>query len=286
MLKMLDDLEHRTEPHFVENKLQILRLESFDVGSTLKSFSSVLNDGFTNLIFFVKNLTVVDGNNKTAERIAGQISSMEKKLASMKFVSQANMLLPCPDGFKGDFQGYVASLEATRVSLVTTAFTSLEEFNTYLAAFLGDKNSKISLKDDGRKYKALKDQREAEKKLFESYFTSGVNQRQTMEKMFATKAEIIPTAKMSVTNWKALKQINLNDVKWRCDSISAKLQVVMDMASNKKDSDVSKQALLNLAEGSYEIARQVEHLALFMARCEIASVTTGNIFERLDKVLK
>lgn len=286
MRNFLDGLETKLSNEFKENRLLLLRSESFDSVALMVNFKESLKTSFTDMLGFLVSLLSFDGNNKTADSVARLISSTEKKIIHMNFFLYGETAVPCPDGFKENFSGYVTSLNEERDIIIKQALDSLEEFNTYLASFIGNKDSKISLKDDKEKYLKLKKCREAQTLKFESYFTSGVNQRQYLNKMFATKVDIVDTAKEAVNLWRHVKVLHPRDIEAKCKIISQRIQQVIDISNGKNNSAVSKQALLNIVDGSYEVARQVEHLGLFMARSETASVTVGNIFEVINKILK
>lgn len=286
MLNMMQGLDNTLTLNQMENRLLILRSEGFNFSSSFSNFAATLKSSMSNFTEFFLYIGTFDGNNKTAEAVAKLLSKTESRIERMNYVVLGDTALPCPDGFKDNFTGYVAALNEERVALISQVLGTVEEFNTYLASFIGDKNSKIALKDDHKKFQALKVAREAQVKKFQSFFTSGVNQRQYLNKMFANKSDLLTAGHTAVDLWRNVRAINPKDLEGRCQMISQRLQMVLDMKDSSAQADVSKQALLNLAEGSYEVARQVEHLAHYMTRCEIASVTTGNILERLDNILK
>lgn len=285
MINKLEGLDATSSPHFIENRLLMLRQESFDLGAMFVNFNKSVAGSVGNMTQFLTFLLTFDGNNKTAEAVDRLIAGTERKVNGMNYMMLTDTTLPCPDGFDKDFGGYISTLASERQLLIANAMTSISDFNTYLASFIGDKNSKISLMDDHKKYQSLKVIREAQVKKFDSYFHNGVNQRQTLGRMYSGKTDIVNSAKESVSLWKAVRVINPKDIEAQCQVISKRLQQVLDLGGAKGNSAVSKQALVNLAEGSYEVARQVEHLGLFMVRSEIASVTTGNVLERLNKIL-
>jgi hypothetical protein len=64
------------------------------------------------------------------------------------------------------------------------------------------------------------------------------------------------------------------------------MERVINMMSKNGDVQVSKQALLNLSEGGYEVARQIEHLAKYIARSEMTMVIAGNQIDRLVSLIK
>ena len=237
------------------------------------SLSGLINDSY-------------DATNRTVSKSQATLADYEKKEHKLNFVLHADTLMPVPDGFKANWFEYVTAVEGNRELVIKPALAALEEFNTYLASFLGDKNSKISLQDKGREYKQLQKIREDQEKNFQSFFNSGSQQRAKLSDIFEVKAQIGQAAQVAIKNWKVTGQIGLRDIHERCNEIARKMERVIAMMQKTDDVAVSKQALLNLSEGGYEVARQIEHLALYVARAEIAMVVSGNQIDRLVSLIK
>lgn len=282
----LEGMDLHTKPHMMEQRLLYLRTEGFSPRDFFQNFTKSLQESSNFVLAILVPLLAKDGSNKTSDAVESLIKKTSSKLEHFNFLAHEDTLLPCPDGFKGEFFTYVETLNNHNAIVLSQALGALTDFNTYLASFIGDKASKIALKDNKRHYEELKKLREQQTKELESFFTSGTNQRQTLGKMFDNKTQIIESAKVAVNGWNFIKKTDPRDIQAQCQMIVKRLNLVIDECQSGKNTDVSKQAVVNLADGSYELGRQVEHLALYMARNEIASVTSGNILERLNTILR
>lgn len=285
MLNMMEGLKFKAETRMMEQRLYYLRTEAFSPKDFFQSFLKSIDESKEYFIEIIFPILIRDGNNKNDSAVQNLINKSGSKIERMNFLAHQDTLVPCPDGFKGEFFDYTQMLKEHNVVVVTQALKALEDFNTYLASFVGDKNSKLALKDNKNYYESLKKVREDQVKQIETFFTSGTNQRQSIEKMFDNKIQILESAKTAVSSWKEMKKIDPRDIQARCKMIVERLNIVIKDCQSAKDMEVSKQAIVNLADGAYELGRQVEHLGLYIVRNEIASVTSGNILERLNTIL-
>ena len=272
----------------IEANLLMLRQESIATDLFSRFFNTF--EGIKNAVTKTLNGILIDSNidklNRSLKTIRSDFRSNVAIIDSINYVVLSTLPVPCPDGFDKDFLGYVLALEQERENLVKTALASVSEFNTYLASFIGNKNSKISLQDNGRHYSALAKQREKQVNLFFSFFTKGVNQRQTLAKMFKNKEDIKNAISQAILTFETTSKINLQGLNQETKVMVERMNLIIDHYYNSSDLEVSKQTLLNLSEGAHEVACQIEHLALFVARTEIAAVTSGNIVHRLKETSK
>ena len=272
----------------IEANLVMLRQESIatDLFSRFVNTFEGIKNAVTKTLNGVLNDSNLDKLNRSLKTISSDFRSNEAVIDSINYVVLSTLPIPCPDGFDKDFAGYVTSLESVREALIKTALVAVSDFNTYLASFIGNKSSKISLQDNGRHYASLAKQREKQNELFLSFFSTGVNQRQTLAKMFKTKEEIKQAISQSIRTFETTSKINLEGLAHDTKVMAERMNLIIEHYHNSSDQEVSKQTLLNLSEGAHEVACQIEHLALFVARTEIAAVTSGNIVHRLKEAAK
>ena len=201
----------------IEANLVMLRQESIatDLFSRFVNTFEGIKNAVTKTLNGVLNDSNLDKLNRSLKTISSDFRSNEAVIDSINYVVLSTLPIPCPDGFDKDFVGYVDSLESVREALIKTALVAVSDFNTYLASFIGNKSSKISLQDNGRHYASLAKQREKQNELFLSFFSTGVNQRQTLAKMFKTKEEIkqlslslsVPLKQLLRLTWKVWSTI-------------------------------------------------------------------------------
>lgn len=287
MKSLVQDMLAPTSHNAIETNLLMLRQEGVmsDFVSRFKNTMDGIYSGITNSLTQLINDSY-DVSNRTAKKNQATLEDFQKKEHKFNFVVHADTLVPIPDGFKGNWLAYTTTLQANRQVLITQALNSLEDFNTYLASFIGDKNSKIALQDKGKEFKQLQKLREDQEKAFYQFFSSGNQQRAKLSMVFDSKSEIASAADTSIQNWKTVSQVSLKEIHERCNEVARKMERVINMVSGSKDIQVSKQALLNLSEGGYEVARQIEHLAKYVARSEMTMVISGNQIDRLVSLIK
>ena len=287
MKSLVQDMLAPTSHNAIETNLLMLRQEGVmsDFVSRFKNTMVGIYSGITNSLSQLINDSY-DVSNRTAKKNQATLEDFQKKENRFNFVVHADTLVPIPDGFKGNWLVYSTTVAANRQALITQALNSLEDFNTYLASFIGDKDSKIALQDKGREFKHLQKLREDQEKAFQQFFSSGNQQRAKLSMVFESKSEIAQACDTSIQNWKNVSQVGLQQIHERCNEVARKMERVINMMSKQGDVQVSKQALLNLSEGGYEVARQIEHLAKYIARSEMSMVISGNQIDRLVSLIK
>lgn len=290
-----------TSNRHIEHNLLMLRTESFNEKDSFNKFDLNLfketvkgifekfsnfefSDGFSAIFRWYDSLNNVslDNINRSFSTMNGKVKDLAKQKADLNFVLHNNILLPVPDGFTGNWTEYVETLVKHRESLIKTSLGSMDEFQVFISAFLSNKDSRIALQDNRNVNLGKAKVRVEQTKAFESFFDpNGYNQRATVGKTFNSTADLHQGLKLSMDHWNYVKEVDLKGLKSKVGTLAERINTLIAKYENHKDIEVSKQALLNIAEGSYETACQIEHLALFVARSEMAMTTAGNMASRL-----
>lgn len=290
-----------TSNRHIEHNLLMLRTESFNEKDSFNKFDLNLfketvkgifekfsnfefSEGFSAIFRWYDSLNNVslDNINRSYNTMNNKVKDLAKQKADMNFVLHNNILLPVPDGFNGNWTEYVETLIKHRESLIKTSLSSMDEFQVFISAFLSNKDSRIALQDNRNINLGKAKARIEQTKAFESFFDpNGYNQRVTVGKTFNSTADLHQGLKLSMAHWNYVKEVDLKGLKSKVSVLAERINTLIAKYENHKDIEVSKQALLNIAEGSYETACQIEHLALFVARSEMAMSTAGNMATRL-----
>ena len=289
-----------TDRH-IEHNLLMLRTESFNEKDTFNKFDLNLfketvkgifekfsnfefSEGFSTIFKWYDSLNNVslDNINRSFGTMNNKVKDLAKKKGDLNFVLYNNILLPVPDGFKGNWTEYVETMMKHREQLIKTSLSSLDEFQVFISAFLSNKDSRIALQDNRNINLGKAKVRIEQTKAFDSFFDpNGYNQRATVGKTFNSTADLHQGLKLSMDHWNYVKEVDLKGVKSKVGILAERINTLISTYENHKDIEVSKQALLNIAEGSYETACQIEHMALFVARSEMVMTTAGNMATRL-----
>lgn len=289
-----------TDRH-IEHNLLMLRTESFNEKDTFNKFDLNLfketvkgifekfsnfefSEGFSAIFKWHDSLSNVslDNINRSFGTMNNKVKDLAKKKGDLNFVLYNDILLPVPDGFKGNWTEYVETMMKHREQLIKTSLGSLDEFQVFISAFLSNKDSRIALQDNRNINLGKAKVRIEQTKAFDSFFDpNGYNQRATVGKTFNSTADLHQGLKLSMDHWNYVKEVDLKGVKSKVGTLAERINTLISTYENHKDIEVSKQALLNIAEGSYETACQIEHMALFVARSEMVMTTAGNMATRL-----
>lgn len=268
-----------------ETSLLILRQENvaFDLLNRFKNTFQGITKDFKDIAKGIFSATY-NSKNRSAGTNKDQFADFRKNSVGLNMVTHSDMLLPCLDGFEKNWHGYIMDCERYR-PVVTEALQALEDFDALLTKFISDKNAKLSLQDNKFVYTALTKKRESVEKVISTYFKSSVNQRQRLSKLFDSTSDMVESFDQSLASFKAVEGISLEALNNRVNEVSKKMDLVCEMTTNNRSMEVSKQSLVNLAEGGYEAAKQVEFLAKYIARLETNMVVSGNMAQRLNEVL-
>ena len=289
-----------TDRH-IEHNLLMLRTESFNEKDAFNKFDLNLfketvkgifekfsnfefSEGFSAIFKWYDSLSNVslDNINRSFGTMNNKVKDLAKKKGDLNFVLYNDILLPVPDGFKGNWTEYVETMMKHREQLIKTSLGSLDEFQVFISAFLSNKDSRIALQDNRNINLGKAKVRIEQTKAFDSFFDpSGYNQRATVGKTFNSTADLHQGLKLSMDHWNYVKEVDLKGVESKVGILAERINTLISIYENHKDIEVSKQALLNIAEGSYETACQIEHMALFVARSEMVMTTAGNMATRL-----
>lgn len=270
------------QEHFGEDTLNLFDKTFKSLFKGIKEFSvSEFVGELTSVLGYILKFSNPE-YNRNAQKVKGTIRDFTKKIDKFNYVHHADILLPCPDGFDGNFTEYVQALAAAEQQLIQTAVNQLDSFKTYLAVILSDANSRVALNDNKRHIQTLTKVRVAEDEKFLSFFNTGQQQRMPLAKMFSDKHDLAAGLNTVAVIFDRLEKINLKDIHQSTEEISSRMELVIDLAQGKSDIEVSRQVLVNILEGAQETALQVEHLAKYISRCEIALSLAGFMVERLD----
>ena len=280
----------------IENNILQLRQESFAEDTIIlfrntfegasEKVKNLFNDKFIEEVrsFYYYYLAMSPSEySRNFSKIESHIKSFCKEISSFPFVSFADTNVPCPDGFKGDFTNFAKVLRADREEILKNAAAIVSEFKYYMSAVISDPSSRMSLQDLGCRYKGLAKTREKHEEVVGSFFQKGVNQRQKLDKMFSGPGDMVNGLLEAVETYRGVNKIDIKSIGSQAEELYRRMEVLIKMAENKENHQLSKQTLNNLVEGAYETAKQLELLAKYLVRCEVAVVTADNIVTQVSK---
>lgn len=281
-MKTLSETIH-SDHKLRENRVAMLRQESFSGSDFIANCISSFKESALGMKNYLLLLQGFRGDNKSLSKIRSTVAGA-KDLSGFNFAANHNMLLPCATGFKGPYTEYALVLCDNVTPLLHEMTMRMAEFSSELSVFISNKEVKISMRDNGSTIKAMKRWREQKAAVVEPYFTSGNNQRLQLTKMFSNPQDIVDGCNAAVQAYDLAYAADPKEIESAIGVITAKIDTLIELAEGPTPIDISKEALLNLAEKSYEIGRLVELVAVRCSECETAAVHAMDIIERVQAV--
>lgn len=238
-------------------------------------------------VHFMMVTSNVDKGRREVSDARGYLKKLDSVKDRINFVTLRELVVPVPEGFGSDYAAYVQLLDSTRQSTFTAANQFLSEFQIYASTFVSDKATKISNKSLEADFKKVRKAREDNEAKVQSFFTNGSAQRAKFGKLFENPHDVLPGLTQAVNNWEAcLKSDQLKATKSIVENLTRTLTLVEEIQRSSGKTEVSKAAILNLAQGAREAAEEIEAIGKVFARAEIASVSASYIAERLAQHTK
>lgn len=193
------------------------------------------------------------------------------------------VFVPTPEGFIGNINKYQISLDLSLDYYEKVTSVMLREFYITVAAFVTNKDRKLSIKDDTAKFKGYEAARIELTKDISSHFSKGNTGRTLFHDAYANYDEFKKVCKDNNSLTKRLDQIDLKKVADQVKKIVDTLDIAIASAERGDYDKASNEALMNLANGTFELAQQVEFFAATAYRIK---ALTFAISETEDKIKK
>lgn len=273
----------------VEQQLDRIAFESNFTSNLIELFKTTLPNVVQKIHEAVSSSFIAkepDAAVNFGRQLKGDYKSLAKKLETSNFINFKDMLVQVPEGFKGNFTEYLDFQDKVFNQVIANGNELLSEYSVILAAFITNKENKLSLKDHTGFYKKIEAQRSELTKGFDKFFN--VNSDSPLQRLsqivgrFEDVEDIVDKTVKLETN---TKQSNLNEIQASVKKISGYLDILIAQVQDDSVSNVSGSAARNIAEGAFEVAKFVEFISLFHFRTEQSVQTTKKLLDKLNEVL-
>lgn len=273
----------------VEQQLDRIAFESNFTSNLIELFKTTLPNVVQKIHEAVSSSFIAkepDAAVNFGRQLKGDYKSLAKKLETSNFINFKDMLVQVPEGFKGNFTEYLDFQDKVFNQVIANGNELLSEYSVILAAFITNKENKLSLKDHTGFYKKIESQRSELTKGFDKFFN--VNSDSPLQRLsqivgrFEDVEDIVDKTIKLETN---TKQSNLNEIQASVKKISGYLDILIAQVQDDSVSNVSGSAARNIAEGAFEVAKFVEFISLFHFRTEQSVQTTKKLLDKLNEVL-
>lgn len=266
----------------IENQLNRLTLESAYLSNLIGVFKDII-PATTNRL---KN--AVSTFFSEPEYI--EVSSSE--LIKLKYISEnadmssySSVLVQVPEGFSGNMLEYLNFLRDNLPKVTIELNGLLTEYNTMLAAFISDKETKISLKDNTHIFKKSELNRENAVKAIKTYFKNPNHlSRNALNRVIHQLKEVHPLVKEANSLARDTKDLNLNTLKAKVEESTKLLDIIVEQVSNQGIDKVSGASATNIAKGAHEMAKAVEFASIYYFRIQQALVSAKAITAKIKEL--
>ena len=263
--------------------LEMLALEAENSNNILQSAVSLipsvvseLTSSMNGLLDLGKTFSFSDLKSKVHANFFGSKNIPEDVLKPV--------FVPTPEGFIGNIDGYQTSLVFSLDYYEEVTEVLLREFYVTVAAFVTNKDRKLSVKDDTVKYKAYASSRTGLTKDVSSHFTKGNTGRTLFHDAYGSYGEFMKVCNDNNNLTKRLDQVNLKKVVSQVQKIVDTLDIAIKSAANGDYDKASNEALMNIANGTYELAQQVEFFAVTAYRIKALTFAIGETEDKIKSL--
>lgn len=228
--------------------------------STVKKFFPSLVEELAPAMTALNGL--VDFKKTTTE-----LSKLDNKIVSeakaLHFDELAPVILPVPEGFTGIVSDYQDTILAALEYVKKTSIEAVNDFYVELAAVVSNKNMKIGLRDTTAGTKELTKSRELEIEAVSAFFNKASNvSTQTYKTAVGQHANLPEIFKKEAQIKDKLEGVKPQELNKRVKDISHVMDTLIKHVEQGHVEQLSPEVVRNLAEGMYEIANQVEFVAV------------------------
>lgn len=208
-----------------------------------------------------------------------------KRLSDAQYFQLARMPIQVPEGFTGNIAEYGELVNDLSENYYRRVPQYLSEYRTYIAAFISDKATKMSLKDYSAFYKTVDKSLDESKKQL-GKFTADKYQTKSVGYFGYVVKNIGEVAGVhkSISRTEALCDIKfINAIDIEVKKTADLLDILITQIKDNSVSDVSGAAASNISEGATVMAELVEFCAVLRYKQEGYVHCVNNMLKELDK---
>jgi hypothetical protein len=266
-------------------ELQVQRdqiaLEFISMGSPferLTSFLPIAARSFNHVIGLLST-DVPAANPLTSEQ-----ASFAKNVANRNYMNLSQMPARVPEGMKGTYLEYLHVL-AEASQYASQIVERLSHYTVFLGALINEHDAQLSTRFDRRYYNELRAKRDDFTRMLSGLITPG-----------STKADTTYGAVVQRNaDWKAVFE-NLNLVAHQINSVNKRmvnkkveeashyLGIIEQKIGRGELKDITPQMVTELAEGAYEIGKDVEYFVAIWYKVQAITEALNTTVTTLNKV--
>ena len=194
------------------------------------------------------------------------------------------VFVPVPEGFTGNVLQYQGALNDSLAYYETVTAPMLKEFYVAIASFVTNKDKKLSVKSDLYKFKEFEKNRTLIVKDVGSHFNKGSVGRTLFSDAYGSYAEFKQVYSNNKQLVKGMEAINLAQVSSQVKKIVDTLDIAIRSAKQGDYDRASNESLMNIATGTFEMAQQIEFLAVTVYRVKALTHSVSETEAKLQQL--
>lgn len=268
------------------NKLHMLRnaaaLEAFSMRDVAGYFKDVMPSLASSFQDFVERFSP----RQEALQFTREQRDFNKAMQGQNYMAVAQVTAYVPEGLNVPYLDY-AEVLLDAVHHASKVMDVLAPYSMYLAQLITDKETVLSTKSFEAEFKFMEQERNRINEELGACFKKGstrseaalsdvVKRNADWESVFQRCAEITDT----------INRIDRGAVLKKVNECSRHLDVILKMVREDKVSRVANQTVLNLADGAYQVASELEFYAVAYFKAEVFVHCVKETLEHFKKVMK
>lgn len=264
-------------------QLSLISLSNENIFSSALDLIPNITNSVTQSLNYLS--TVTNDFVKNKFKLVGFTFSTMSAIEKANYDSIKKVYIEVPEGFVGNFPSYIKDLNQSITFFERVTLTLLETFYVYVSSFVTNKDAKLSLKDNTFMFKENQKHREEIIKNISNHFTTANIGKAVLGECFDNNSEITKSIKDTNNLIKRINAHDLSRVQNRVSRLVKALDIAIEQGKNGGYTTASKESLMNLAQGAFEVAEQVDFFAVTVYRIKALGFSMEQIENKLSKIL-
>lgn len=220
-------------------------------------------------------------------KMSGEHKFIVNEIKAFPFSEYGELSTVVPEGFHGNYLDYMKVLIHSTDVLRAVPEKIIKPYYVYLSVFLSNKDAKKSTTDNEAFYKGVRAGREKLNHEIGRFFNdSDPTSKLRINKLIHNSSGIKDMFEFSELLKKQVDKVDISELNKTSRQCMDLLDIIMKQIKEGTIANVTPETTKNLANGAYEIARELEFFSVVYFRIITALSTVDNFATRLDGFIK
>lgn len=267
--------------------VQELTLESQITANIINMFRNV----FPSIRNYIQDVALefksYDETDFKFSKASKGFSEAEASVKSLNFIKIGQKLIQVPEGFKGEYVGYLNFLNSSAVDFINNTSEVLGAYYTSLNRVISSKEAKLSQQDNSKIYADMEKRLQKEKDALADFFDSKTsNALRTVEMVFSRAGDISETIDKAKILNKSRELLKTKDIMSLTSQIADLINLLVEQSEGENFPEISGPAAKSIAQGALVAAHYVEFVGVLRYRIEEAINAVGIMSNQIVEISK